>query len=167
MPAHGVWHEEKKNAEARIALTSYLGNQGLDYFRKGGVLFSDSRIRYAEITDGLSQTFLFGERPPSSDDRFGWWYGGTDMDRAGALDTVLGVRERNPTTEFARVCGLGPFPFRAIPLDDKCAPLQFWSLHSNGTYFALCDGSARFVTYRAEAILPLLAQRADGEAIPE
>jgi prepilin-type N-terminal cleavage/methylation domain-containing protein len=54
-----------------IALTSYLGNQGLDYHRLGGVLFIDSHVAPSEITDGLSNTLLAGERPPSSDEILG------------------------------------------------------------------------------------------------
>jgi hypothetical protein len=30
----------------------------------------------ADITDGLSNTLMVGERPPSSDFQYGWWYAG-------------------------------------------------------------------------------------------
>jgi hypothetical protein len=38
---------------------------------------------------------MLGERPPSSEFRFGWWYAGVGQDGRGSLDLVLGVREPN------------------------------------------------------------------------
>jgi len=56
-----------------VALTSYLGVEGIDLVTVGGALFRDSRIRIADILDGTSQTLLVGERPSSVDFQFGWW----------------------------------------------------------------------------------------------
>jgi hypothetical protein len=50
-----------------IALTSYLGVEGQDLYSRDGVLFQDSAIRFADITDGASNTLLAGERPASAD----------------------------------------------------------------------------------------------------
>jgi prepilin-type N-terminal cleavage/methylation domain-containing protein len=63
-----------------VALTSYLGVEGQDLSSRDGVLFRDSAVRFADITDGLSNTLLAGERPASADLQFGWLYalvGGT------------------------------------------------------------------------------------------
>ena len=54
-----------------VGLTSYLGVNGTDYRSENGVFYRDSLTRHSDITDGLSQTLLLGERPPSSDN----WYG--------------------------------------------------------------------------------------------
>ncbi len=58
------------------AFTSYLGVSGLNFATKNGVLFQDSQVRFAEIFDGTSYTLMLGERPPSADLQFGWWYAG-------------------------------------------------------------------------------------------
>jgi prepilin-type N-terminal cleavage/methylation domain-containing protein len=47
------------------AFTDYLGVRGGVGIRKDGILFLDSQVRVADITDGASSTLLVGERPPS------------------------------------------------------------------------------------------------------
>lgn len=49
-----------------VALTSYVGSVGTDYRVKNGVLYADSAVAFGFITDGTSNTLLFGERPPST-----------------------------------------------------------------------------------------------------
>src|SRR6266568_2206191 len=76
-----------------VAFTSYLEVEGTDLRKRDGVLFVDSRVRLAEILDGLSSTVMVGERPPSADNRFGWWYAGVGQHATGSGDMVMGVRE--------------------------------------------------------------------------
>jgi prepilin-type N-terminal cleavage/methylation domain-containing protein len=78
-----------------VALTSYLGVEGRDLYSCDGVLFRDSAIRFADITDGSSNTLLAGERPASADLQFGWWYAGAGQRFSGSAEMVLGVREPN------------------------------------------------------------------------
>jgi prepilin-type processing-associated H-X9-DG protein len=40
---------------------------------------------------------------------------------------------------------------------------HFWSLHPGGAHFAFADGSARFLSYSADSVLPALATRAGGD----
>lgn len=56
--------------------TSYLGNEGIDFHSRNGVLYLDSKVRIGDIYDGTSNTFIVGERPPSAQGNFGWWYAG-------------------------------------------------------------------------------------------
>ena len=42
---------------------------------------------------------------------------------------------------------------------------HFWSPHSGGAYFALADGSTRFISYTANDQMPALASRAGGEVV--
>lgn len=143
-----------------IAFTSYLGNLGLDLRRPNGVLFLDSRVRLGEITDGTSNTLLIGERPPSADYVFGWWYAGWGQKQTGSLESVLGARERN---EYYSECPSGPFDFGPAGWNDLCDTFHFWSRHRGGCNFAFGDGSVRFLSYSASSVLPALATRAGGE----
>lgn len=147
-----------------VALTSYLGVSGLDYSAKDGVLYQDSRVRIADVLDGTSNTLLFGERPPSADYQFGWWYAGTGQQLTGSADVILGVRELNIMPIVAgSVCGPGRYQFGPSSPSDPCAWYHYWSLHAAGASFAMSDGSVRFVRYEAARTLPALASRAGGE----
>ena len=150
----------------RIALTSYLGVLGTDYSRLDGVLFLDSRVRLADITDGASQTLLVGERPPSSDFRYGWWYAGDGEAVSGAGDMLLGVREQNVRDDDAVTnCPVGPYHFQAGSFDQQCDMFHFWSPHSGGGHFLFVDGSVHFLPYSADPHMPALATRAGGEIV--
>jgi prepilin-type processing-associated H-X9-DG protein len=146
--------------------TSYLGVAGQSaYDRRDGMLYLDSRHSWTSCTDGLSQTLLFGERPPSHDFQFGWWYAGYGQDGTGSLDLVMGVREPNRSVIVSgSPCGPGRYPYRpASGFGDPCGAYHFWSSHSGGANFGLADGSVRFIPYSANEIMPSLATRAGGE----
>src|SRR5260221_5684138 len=83
------------SGETGMGLTSYLGVQGTNQVRKNGVLFVDSKIRFADVTDGLSNTLLVGERPPSGNEFWGYWYAGWGGAKDGTGDMGLGVRSLN------------------------------------------------------------------------
>jgi prepilin-type N-terminal cleavage/methylation domain-containing protein/prepilin-type processing-associated H-X9-DG protein len=149
-----------------VAFTSFLGVAGTDAATtRDGVLFQDSTTRIADITDGTSNTLLLGERPPSADFQFGWWYAGAGQRLTGSADLVLGVREPNwQVITSGSTCGPGRYPFRAAGgFNDQCGMFHFWSPHSGGANFVLADGSVRFLPYSANAILPALASCAGGE----
>jgi len=150
-----------------VAFTSYLGVSGLDYSTKDGVLYQDSRTGLLEITDGTSNTLLLGERPPSADLQFGWWYAGVGQRVTGSADLVLGVREQNlQPIVSGSPCGPGAYPFMpAKGFSDQCGMFHFWSPHSGGANFAFADGSVRFISYSANPIMPALASRSGGEVV--
>jgi prepilin-type N-terminal cleavage/methylation domain-containing protein/prepilin-type processing-associated H-X9-DG protein len=163
-PADGrVRQPAQINDAVRVALTSYLGVNGRRATLSDGVLYLDSRVRFSDITDGLSNTLLVGERPPSSDLIWGWWYAGEGMAKDGAGDMVLGVRERNRGS-YLLACPLGPSSYQRGRLDNLCDTLHFWSLHPGGAHFAFADGAVRFLPYSADPRMPALATRSGGEA---
>ena len=148
-----------------VGLTSYVGSLGSDYRTKDGVLFADSRTSLSSIRDGTSNTLLIGERPPSADFWYGWWYAGYAQMNEGSPGTLLGASEYNDTAEFLTHCGPGPHRFGPGRFEEMCATLHYWSPHPGGANFALADGSVRFITYDAAEILPKLATRAGGAPV--
>ncbi len=155
-----------KRTNNTIAFTSYLGVSGKDYKSKEGVLIQDQRFNISSITDGTTNTLLLGERPPSHDFQFGWWYAGVGQQLSGSGDLILGVREQNlQPIVSGSTCGPGAYPFRSSRFDDPCGMFHFWSPHPGGANFALADGSVRFISYSANDLMPALATRAGGEVV--
>jgi prepilin-type processing-associated H-X9-DG protein/prepilin-type N-terminal cleavage/methylation domain-containing protein len=149
------------------AFTSYLGVSGRDSSTaRDGLLYQGSRTTFADITDGTSNTLLLGERPPSADFQFGWWYAGAGQRLTGSADIVLGAREPNlQLITTGSACGPGNYPFMpASGFNDPCGMFHFWSPHPGGANFAFADGSVHFLRYSADPIMPALATRAGGEA---
>jgi prepilin-type processing-associated H-X9-DG protein len=147
----------------RPALTSYLGVLGTDYTHNEGVLYVNSRVRLTDVRDGTSNTLAVGERPPSADRWYGWWYSGRGQGGTGSVDMLLGVRERNAGDRYLRHCPPGPHHFGPGRFEEQCDALHFWSPHSGGGHFLFCDGSVRFLTYEVDRLLPALATRSGGE----
>lgn len=149
----------------RIALTAYLGVEGLNSKSQDGLLFLNSRVLMADITDGTSTTLLVGERPPSADRVWGWWYAGWGQSKDGSADMTLGVSERN-VSELTSECPPGPYQFGPGRVQNQCDLFHFWSLHvGGGAHFLFADGSVHFLSYAAAPILPALATRSGGEAV--
>ena len=150
-----------------VAFTSYQGVSGSSAAVNDGVFFQDSKISFAAIRDGTSNTLLLGERPPSRDFRFGWWYAGAGQDSRGTLDMVLGVREVNQLNiPPGSPCTREPYHFSAASgFSDPCGKFHYWSPHSGGANFAFGDGSVKFLAYSSDGLLPALASRAGGETV--
>jgi prepilin-type N-terminal cleavage/methylation domain-containing protein/prepilin-type processing-associated H-X9-DG protein len=169
IPLYGCAADARTNGVANVgfpvALTSYLGVSGVDYFGFDGVLFLDSQVRLVDITDGTSTTLLIAERPPSADTRFGWWYGGWGLRKDGVGDVVLGARELNGGHPTLLGCPSGPYEFSPGRLTNQCDLLHYWSLHSGGANFLFSDSSVHFLSYSAASVMPGLATRAGGESV--
>jgi prepilin-type processing-associated H-X9-DG protein len=156
---------------SQVALNSYLGVSGISGLDKTGVLFADSKIRISDILDGTTNTLLLGERPPSSDFRYGGWYvvHGNPHD-INVFSLHMGVAVQAPWQFYAPAteiptCAYNPGVslFQPGSTDDKCSMFHFWSTHSGGAQFAFCDGSVRFLPYYSANNIPYSATRAGGE----
>jgi hypothetical protein len=153
---------------SRVGLASYLGVSGVDHREPTGLFVFGTPVRFGDVTDGLSNTLAVGERPPSPDFNYGWWYTGAGQDLTGNAEAFLGTSERMalPNPEWSQCPS--PDRFRAGQPGDTCDTLHFWSHHPNGAHFLLGDGCVRFVSYEiGSVVLDKLATRAGGELIPE
>jgi prepilin-type N-terminal cleavage/methylation domain-containing protein len=184
------------------ALTSYMAVPGRDSFREtlpgtgnpgpgtaklagqDGVLYVNSKVKIADITDGTSNTVLIGERPPDHTTEYGWmWVSwGYDGYGFGAGDCLLGVRERiandSGTSATYNWRTAKPALYRAGSPNNPTDWDHFWSLHPGGGMWLMGDGSVRFISYAAGTavvtqinginvtLLEALASRAGGEVVP-
>jgi prepilin-type N-terminal cleavage/methylation domain-containing protein len=121
-----------------------------------GIVVVHHCFKFTDITDGLSNTFMLGEKSVGPD-----WYtnGLTYGDDQGPF-----VSDERDTYRTA----LDPWgtylpPQQDIPGYDNT--FGFGSAHSDGLYFVLCDGSVRFISYNInEQVYRHLANRQDGVA---
>jgi prepilin-type N-terminal cleavage/methylation domain-containing protein/prepilin-type processing-associated H-X9-DG protein len=159
-----------------VAFTGYLGVNGTNLRAYDGVLYWKSKVKFADITDGASNTLVAGERPPSWDLVFGWWYAGAGqwdsafgpIRNTGSSDVTLGAAELNIRSNGIpqmNACPVGPYTFKAGTIFEPCDQFHFWSLHSGGSNFLFGDGAVRLLTYDAAPLLPALATRAGNEAV--
>jgi prepilin-type N-terminal cleavage/methylation domain-containing protein/prepilin-type processing-associated H-X9-DG protein len=154
------------------AYTSYLGITGSYSGRRDGCFAGRPGISFAEITDGVSNTAMIGEGPPSAQLDAGWWYA-THPSPKGWVDYELPAESAlDPyypecpgfiiTTDYGF---LVKYFFAPGSLTDNCSRFYFWSLHPGGSNFLFADGAVRFLPYTSRALLPALASRAGGEAV--
>jgi prepilin-type N-terminal cleavage/methylation domain-containing protein/prepilin-type processing-associated H-X9-DG protein len=160
------------------AATSYLGlvgrKQGHTTLETLGVFggFIDQNnaiiiptipIKISRITDGLSTTLFAGERPPAPDNAFGVW-GGTNFD-----SSMWAINTYSPIFDTKGVQHDCPVPAYFSPghLTDYCHVNHFWSFHTGGGNWLMCDGSVHFLLYGAgTTVIPDMATISGGEDVP-
>jgi prepilin-type processing-associated H-X9-DG protein len=122
----------------------------LDVSQASGVCFQRSEVRWSDVKDGLSATYLVGEKyvmttayQTGSDPGYDQsWKSGVDLDlNRWTIDPPL----QDSSTQYER---------------------RFGSAHSGGLNMALCDGAVRFVSYSIDAAIHRsLGNRRDGRTV--
>jgi prepilin-type processing-associated H-X9-DG protein len=172
-PADGRLNAPIDDGRFNVAYGSFVSILGDRESRNGPILpgimsapLGSTGTRPLEVTDGLSQTVMFGESPPPGRLLAGSWYSDDlppdliSMQFLWRFGCYMAVRGYGSSS-----CR-GPFQFGPGRLDNMCDSHHLWSLHPGGANFAFADGRVRFLSYSAADILPALATRAGGEVVP-
>jgi prepilin-type N-terminal cleavage/methylation domain-containing protein/prepilin-type processing-associated H-X9-DG protein len=168
LPRPPVDRNDMSSSPRHWGMISYGGNAGIRSTADqtmDGIFFEASQIRLADVTDGTSHTFLFGERnhwdpnydllcPNDQISTNGWWaYAGTaDV----LLSAAVALNYQAPAN--ATACD-------EVKADRLCA---FGSRHPGGANFAMADGSIRFFADSTSlSMLQSLSTRAAGEYVSD
>jgi prepilin-type processing-associated H-X9-DG protein len=139
------------------AYTSYVGVEGALWgITEDGVLPFGQAIRFAQITDGTSQTLMVGERPPSARLDSGWWY--ASHWSAYSRDFILAAESFTDSRECVPPIPPGKFVFGPGRINNECDRYHFWSLHTGGANFAFADRAVHFLPYSISPMLRALSQ---------
>lgn len=148
-----------------VANIGYADNGGAftaDFF--GGVMQPAGDVKFRDIVDGTSNTFLIGERGID----------GGNWDRT----TWLGTNKTNGNGAQGKVVlGTTKWELNPDPTNRQKAVYCFSSMHTGGAQFAFADGSVHFISeviehnapgrgrYDQFGLYQKLSHRADGEVL--
>ena len=107
---------------------------------------------------------MVGERPPSADLQFGWWFAGSGWDSSGEGDVILGARSYQGAAILG--CPSSSVGFQPGKFTNTCDQAHFWSPHTTGGNFLYGDGHVVYHSYSVNSVLPQLCSRNGGEVIP-
>jgi prepilin-type N-terminal cleavage/methylation domain-containing protein len=168
------------NTRHNIAMANYAavaddntgsGGRQLDYRSRNntGLFFRDSKIKFANITDGLSNVLMVGEKAWQTQ------HARCSKKQTAGAATIFVCTASNRTSHQNRgggaALGVAGMGLNQDSPQSDCNNLWdiktlFSSLHAGGAHFTLGDGSVRFLsdsldrtTYRR------LAARADGNVV--
>jgi prepilin-type N-terminal cleavage/methylation domain-containing protein/prepilin-type processing-associated H-X9-DG protein len=138
------------------------GTTGGDHggFATNGVLSHSSNVRFRDITDGMSTTFMMGEiasptNPGWSNSYRPWTQGASGAFTTGAI-AMYGCKNV--------AWPIGPSGWTSGNASRLFNDVRFGSLHEGGAHFLMCDGAVNFVSENIDmAVYQSVASREDGE----
>ena len=164
-PAYGI---------PSYGFTWYVGVYSGPSYVNNGIIVDDSSLQTKltvtaqTITDGISNTILFAERPPPADGQWGWW--DTPCCTQDTMSPVRGVHTPYSSSTFGNCPNTAIYQFGNY--QDNCAFNAVWSNHVQGANFCMGDGSVRTIAYSTgnqstgvATLLEALASRSGNEAI--
>lgn len=114
-----------------------------------GIMYHNSATSFRDVTDGLSSTFILGERRSGDPGNFNSTWVGAPANGDDAMARVLGVADHTPNHEDAH-------------LDD------FSSQHTGGCHMLAGDGAVKFVGENIDdGVWKSLATRRGNEIVGE
>ncbi len=159
VPSNVVDDKQNTALQAGLALTDQQWLQQAIDTNDGGVIYQHSACKMSDIKDGVSNTFLCGEKyllpdgystgSDAGDDQ-GWTIG-FDYDIGRYTGHTGDQPHNNPAYQ----------PLQDTPGYSNC--WVFGSAHANGSQMAFCDGSVQMINYTIDLeTYARLGDRADG-----
>jgi prepilin-type N-terminal cleavage/methylation domain-containing protein/prepilin-type processing-associated H-X9-DG protein len=161
-----------------FAANTYVANSGIVGFYTGnmdqtGIFYINSSVRMTDISDGTSNTFMFGERN-RIDPNLDVVYGHGNPPQPDFFEQHSGWAWTNSLPGFDYLGGaVQPINWKFPPVtsdpnnvieDQRFS--SYGSQHTAGANFGFADGSVRFLTQTVPlTILQQLSTRAGGEVI--
>jgi prepilin-type N-terminal cleavage/methylation domain-containing protein/prepilin-type processing-associated H-X9-DG protein len=156
-----------------VGTGNYVGMYGLGEIGAApgagnGIFFRNSRVRFADVTDGTSQTLAVGERSHNlsyvtwTGRAVGGWLFKTSSVEGGT-DTFAADPEESWTMVLGPV-GLADGP--RTPNHPRAHVEDYWSRHPGGVNFLFADGSVHFLKSSINpTVYRALGTRAGGEVV--
>ena len=128
-----------------------------------GIVFSHCCFKMTDVGDGLSNTYLIGEKYLNPDDYTTGAWGGDDQ------SPFVGADWDTARSASGSVTTAGTLGSYLPPMQDTAGlpgSYEFGSAHSGSFNMALCDGSVRSINYTiGEVVHRRVANREDGMPI--
>ncbi|MHC2066108.1 DUF1559 family PulG-like putative transporter [Bremerella sp. T1] len=162
--ANGTSYNNRYQRDEGVATSTYVGNNGRNnvtaVLDMGGVFTYVKEIKFRDITDGTSNTFMIGEKTIIGSDKDTPSWLGPSKSHGNSIQPTLVLSTVNYPLN----------PGVSNPGTERCA---FSSMHPGGANFAFVDGSVHFIgetiSYNTSAsnlgIYQRLGDRQDGQPL--